>query len=124
MIKLNANDIAFIKKQLTLPGNDPRNAPGGTIIDNTGIRDVQGIGNNVLNPTWGAADQLFSRITTDTTWAQSQGTFNFGPTGLTIDPTPTSYQDRGINLTDAQPRIISNLISSQTGLTHLRHQHR
>jgi Ca2+-binding RTX toxin-like protein len=122
MIKLNANDIAFIKKQLTLPGNDPRNAPGGTIIDNTGIRDVQGIGNNVLNPTWGAADQLFSRITTDTTWAQSQGTFNFGPAGVTIDPTPTSYQDRGVNLIDAQPRIISNLISSQTGLTPLQVQ--
>ena len=122
MIKLNANDIAFIKKQLTLPGNDPRNAPGGSIIDNTGIRDVQGVGNNVLNPTWGDADQLFSRITTDTTWAQSQGTFTFGPTGLTIDPTPTSYQDRGINLIDAQPRIISNLISSQTGLTPLQVQ--
>ncbi|MBV2263526.1 MAG: hypothetical protein KUL79_08195 [Thauera sp.] len=60
---LNQTDIDFIFAQLTLPGNDPRNAPLGTVLDPTGIRDVQGIGNNLANPTWGSADQQFERLT-------------------------------------------------------------
>jgi Ca2+-binding RTX toxin-like protein len=60
---LKQSDIDFIFAQLTLPGNDPRNAPLGTVLDPTGIRDVQGIGNNIANPTWGAADQPFERLT-------------------------------------------------------------
>ena len=45
-LNLSVNDINFIKLQLNLPGNVPL-----TPVDNTGIRDVQGVGNNVFNGT-------------------------------------------------------------------------
>ena len=113
-IKLNQFDIDFILAQLLLPGNDPRNAPFGTILNAYGIRDVAGIGNNVLNPTWESADQLFPRLTVDTTPALAQGTLN---PDFTINWTPTSYAVRNVNLVDTTPRIISNLVSNQDGGT-------
>jgi Ca2+-binding RTX toxin-like protein len=57
-LKLTQLDLSFLLAQLRLPGNTPL-----LPIDPTGIRDVLGTGNNVNNPTWGAADQLFSRDT-------------------------------------------------------------
>nr|WP_292931714.1 peroxidase family protein [Novosphingobium sp. PASSN1] len=107
--------------QLNLPGNVPL-----TPVDNTGIRDVQGVGNNVFNPTWGSADQLFPRLTL-ASYVDAMGTFSFAQNGsiiitpATIDA-PVSYATRGINLVDAAPRIISNLVSSQSGLTPLQIQ--
>lgn len=81
-MKLNQQDIDFLFAQLTLPGNDPRNAPLGTVLDPTGIRDVQGIGNNLANPNWGAADYQFPRLT--------------NPTGSTAPPqTSPSQLDLG-----------------------------
>ena len=63
ILRISQADIDFIRAQLLLPGNDPRNLPGGTVLDPFGIRDVRGVGNNIVNPTWGAVDQLFSRVT-------------------------------------------------------------
>lgn len=60
---LSLTDIDFIRLQLDLPGNNPLNAPLGTILDPFGIRDTRGIGNNVQNPLFGTADQLFPRLT-------------------------------------------------------------
>jgi len=71
-MQLNQTDIDFLFAQLTLPGNDPRNAPLGTVNDPTGIRDVSGVGNNVLNPNYGSVDQQFARVT--------------NPTGSTVPP--------------------------------------
>ncbi|MFM1887602.1 MAG: hypothetical protein RL026_2759 [Pseudomonadota bacterium] len=108
-INLSTLDIDFIRAQLTLPGNMPLLA-----IDNTGIRDVQGTSNNVFNPTWGAADQFFPRLTV-ANYGQAQGTFTMGPQGqIVVDPTATAYSVRGVNLVDANPRLISNLVADQS----------
>jgi len=116
-LRISQADIDFILAQLRLTGNDPRNLPGGTLLDPFGIRDVRGVGNNILNPTWGAVDQLFSRVTVDSTAPDAQGTFTFGQQGAVINWTPTSYAQRGINLVDTTPRTISNLVSNQDGGT-------
>jgi Ca2+-binding RTX toxin-like protein len=111
---LNQTDIDFLLAQLTLPGNDPRNAPLGTALDPTGIRDVAGVGNNVLSPTWGAADQLFVRVTTPV-FGQAEGTVVFGgPQGPVITPGTPGYETRNINLVDTSPRVISNLVADQS----------
>jgi len=116
-IRLDQTDIDFIWNQLRLPGNDPRNLPGGTLLDPFGIRDVRGVGNNILNPTWGAVDQLFPRVTVDSTPPNAQGSFTFSQQGPVISWTPVSYAQRGINLVDTTPRTISNLVSNQDGGT-------
>jgi len=121
---LNAADLDFIYFQLTLPGNDPRRAPLGTQLDPWGIRDVQGIGNNLLNPVWGAADQLFPRLVASS-WSQAQGSYTVGPFGFVQNLTPISYATRAlfdgvagrwnpVNLIDATPRQISNLVANQS----------
>ena len=112
-IKLTQADIDFIWAQLTLPGNDPRQAPLGTILDPLGIRDVAGVGNNVTNPLFGSTDQLFPRLTTPQ-WRDADGTFTFGQTGLSIVDNPTSYADRDVNLVDYDARVISNLVADQS----------
>ena len=57
-LNLSPFDLSFLLAQLRLPGNRPL-----LPIDPTGIRDVLGTSNNVNNPTWGTADQLFTRET-------------------------------------------------------------
>ena len=109
---LDSTDIAFILNQLRLLGNDPRTTQGGTILDPRGIREVQGIGNNLLNPSWGNADTLFPRLTQQH-WQSSEGTFTFGRSGLAVNPTPTSYSVRDVNVVDSNPRVISNLVANQ-----------
>jgi Ca2+-binding RTX toxin-like protein len=109
---LTQADIDFLWTQLRLPGNNPLNAPLGTILDSFGIRDVRGIGNNVTNPLFGAVDQLFPRVTA-AHWRDASGTFTFGQTGLNIVNTPTSYAVRDVNLVDTSARTISNLVASQ-----------
>jgi Ca2+-binding RTX toxin-like protein len=109
-MKLIKTDLQYLWEQVTLPGNRGLNA-----LDNRGIRDVQGVGNNWFNPYFGAADQLFPRLTT-ASWTSAEGSFVFTQTGPVFDFTPVSYQQRNINLTDSSPRIISNLLSDQEGL--------
>ena len=110
---LSLADIDFIRQQLDLLGNNPLNAPLGTILDPLGIRDTQGVGNNVQNPFFGNADQLFPRLTTPS-YRFSEGAFSFGPTGLTFAAKPVSYAVRDVNLYDSSPRIISNLVANQS----------
>ncbi|MEB3265959.1 MAG: peroxidase family protein, partial [Cyanobacteriota bacterium] len=65
-IQTNLLDLQFLLAQLRLPGNSPFNvlpAGTGTALDPFGLRTTQGVGNNIFNPTWGAADQLFTRVT-------------------------------------------------------------
>ncbi len=120
-MQLNQTDIDFIFAQLTLPGNNPLRGVLGTAVDPTGIRDVQGIGNNVSNPTWGSADQLFPRLV-GSSYVNADGTVDF-----TAGPNPfvdvaTSYANRTVDLYDTDPRLISNLVSNQAGLTELQVQ--
>lgn len=120
-MQLNQTDIDFILAQLTLPGNNPLRGVLGTAVDPTGIRDVQGIGNNVSNPTWGSADQLFPRLV-GSSYVNADGTVDF-----TAGPNPfvagaTSYANRTVDLYDTDPRLISNLVSSQAGLSELQVQ--
>jgi len=173
-LNLTQQDIVFLLTQLRLPGNVPL-----LPIDATGIRDVKGIGNNINNPTWGAADQLFTRDTYNAftfnrtlaqaaaqqagtgavnfpLWTQTnaagvilrgwgnQGAVNWSrTTGSTsigggfslvlpvagavrgsqpvINPgNVIDYAVRGTNIYDARPRIISNLVNNQAGLTALQ----
>jgi len=117
-MNLNQADIDFILAQLTLPGNNPLQGVLGTALDPTGIRDVQGIGNNVSNPTWGGADQLFPRLVTSS-YVNADGTVDFTLQGSPLVSNGTSYADRTVDLYDTTPRLISNLLSSQTGLSDL-----
>ena len=113
-IDLSMLDIEFIKANVQLPGNIPPNP-----LSNAGIRDTQGVGNNLFNPTWGAADQIFARVT-PAQYSNAQGSFTMGPQGqINTTMTPTSYSVRGINLVDAEPRIISNLVSDQSDVSKL-----
>lgn len=111
-MKLLQTDIDFILAQLTLPGNNPLNAPGGlgTILDSTGIRNTQGVGNNVLNPTWGSADQPFPNLV--------KQVFGTDQNGVSYSTTDT-IGNRGVVLTDSRPRVISNLVANQDGLSTL-----
>ncbi len=57
-ITLDFTDLLFALAQLRLPGNTPL-----TPLDPTGIRDTQGVSNNIANPLYGNADQPFTRDT-------------------------------------------------------------
>ena len=114
-MKLIQKDLDFIFAQLTLPGNVPL-----TPIDSTGIRDVQGVGNNRFNPYFGTADTLFPRLTSKSyDYSAKTGAFTaqFNADGTITpiyDPSATiDYSVRGQTIIDASPRIISNLVVKQ-----------
>lgn len=102
-MKLTLTDLDFWWNQINLPNNTP-----AFPTDPTGLRNVAGVGNNVSNPSWGSANQIFPRLTT-AVWRNAQGTLNaqFRPV-----MTPTSYQVRGVNLVDSQPRNVSNWVAN------------
>lgn len=113
-MKLIQTDIDFILAQLRLPRNVPPNP-----LDPFGIRDVQGIGNNVANPTWGSADTLFPRLSTPdfTLSTVIDGTFTAdfsfltGISNVRFDATAdVNYTVRNTTIIDASPRIISNIV--------------
>jgi len=136
-MQLNQTDIDFLFAQLTLPGNDPRNAPLGTVNDPTGIRDVAGVGNNVLNPTWGNTSLAFPRVTGNASvpgdvpnlvpapapaidpnastpnFANGFTPSNLTPPGSITPRTGISYPAGNGNITDADARVVSNLIANQ-----------
>jgi Ca2+-binding RTX toxin-like protein len=179
-IQLLLGDYNFLLAQLTLANNQPV-----LQTDPTGIRNLTGGGNNILNPTWGSVDTPFSRFTFNSYFGGLRGngntysnfgatlgpiTFDWGPSlfglaymgyasqgatnaygfafnndlnyakqyggftkvatdlstagsGYAYDPTYTvDYSVRGINITDASARLISNLISNQADKTLLQVQ--
>lgn len=81
-IQLLLGDYNFLLAQITLVGNQPV-----LQTDPTGIRNLSGGGNNVLNPTWGSADTPFSRFSFN---AFKAGLRNSGSTytgfGSTLGP--------------------------------------
>ncbi len=100
---LNAGDLRFIFRQIEIAqahaGGGQLFGPGPNQVNDPrlpfGLRTVDGSFNHLLagQTQWGAADQLFPRMTT---------AFNhpgYTPTGNVVDP---------------QPRVITNLIADQT----------
>jgi beta-lactam-binding protein with PASTA domain/Ca2+-binding RTX toxin-like protein len=106
---LDAGDIRFILQQIKiaeshvagnqLVGPGPNQLPEARLP--FGLRTVDGTFNNLTpgRTTWGAADQVFPRLTTP----------NYGPA-----QNGTSYVQNSGTVVDAAPRIISNLIVDQS----------
>ena len=57
-LQLLLGDYNFLFIQITLPNNQPV-----LQTDPTGIRKLDGSGNNILHPTWGSSDTPFTRFT-------------------------------------------------------------
>ena len=106
---LDAGDLRFIYHQIEIAQAHAAGGqlfgPGANQVNEVrlpfGLRTVDGSFNH-LNPDqtdFGAADELFPRLTTPDFRAAEAG---------------TSYEQRNGQVTDSQPRIISNLIVDQT----------
>jgi hypothetical protein len=120
------SDLAFILKQIKIAEAHVANTTSGTgpcgaLVGNGpnqlaspllsfGLRTVDGSCNN-LQPdqeTFGAADQLFPRLTTAVFKAAESNPPLFGP------PAASSYAQKTGNVFDTQPRTVSNLVVDQT----------
>ena len=75
-----------------------------------GLRTVDGSCNNLLadRQSYGAADQVFPRLTTPVFADAESVPAGFGPSA------PTSYKQKSGSVFDSEPRVISNLIVDQT----------
>ena len=98
------SDLEFILAQIKISeahaGGQPLFGPGGLIPsynNSLGLRTVDGTYNNLLNPTWGAADQQFTELLPP----------QFRP-GYNPSNDPSSV------VIDSSIRTISNLIVDQT----------
>jgi Ca2+-binding RTX toxin-like protein len=155
LLELTLIDLAFLQTQVTLPFNLPL-----IPTDATGVRDSQGVTNNVINPLYGAADSPFTRLTFNafTTNTRNNGlawndsftnpgnltpfTFNWGVAGTSLNYSKhlggfvtnlttnvTTYNAANlvdysvrnpltgpVNIFDANPRLISNIINNQDDL--------
>ncbi|SDM55359.1 Ca2+-binding protein, RTX toxin-related [Cryobacterium flavum] len=124
---VTTSDLAYILKQIkiaeahaatatpanpcgTLVGSGPNQIPDR--LSSYGLRTVDGSCNNLIagRETYGAADQLFPRLTTPIFNDADPITSSF-PVGA---PGPTSYKQKSGSVVDSQPREISNLIVDQT----------
>ncbi|MDV8146954.1 peroxidase family protein [Arthrobacter sp. B10-11] len=118
-------DLAFILKQIkiaeahvanttsetgpcgALLGTGPDQLPSPLV--SLGLRTVDGTCNNLVpgQETFGAADQVFPRLTSATFRPAESGSLGGAPA-------PTSYEQKSGNVFDSQPRVISNLVVDQT----------
>ncbi|MEQ1485660.1 peroxidase family protein [Methyloglobulus sp.] len=123
---VSAADLSFILKQIkiaefhaanttsetglcgALVGDGP-NQISSTLLS-FGLRTVDGSCNNLEQgqTKFGAADQVFPRLTVPNFNKQAEDSGVFGPPGL------TSYNQTSGAVVDSQPRMISNLIVDQT----------
>ena len=90
----------------------------GTPIDpllSVGLRTVDGSFNNLLNPKLGAADQVLPRLLTPEFLNEADGdVMPLGPPGSGAPTITNNNYNTHTSVADADPRIISNLISDQT----------
>ena len=104
-VKFTRLDLNYILAQIQMAeaGQPPVNP-----LLSFGLRTVDGTGNNLVagQGTFGSTDQLFPTVTDPL--LQNAGSFGPG------QPT-TSYTQTTGYVVDGQPRLISNLISDQTG---------
>ncbi|WP_260680590.1 peroxidase family protein [Arthrobacter sp. KBS0703] len=123
---ITPSDLSFILKQIkiaeahvanttsatgpcgALIGTGPNQIPSPLVSQ--GLRTVDGSCNNLQagQETFGAADQLFPRLTTPVFKGAENSPPAFGPSQ------PTSYAQKKGNVFDSEPRVISNLIVDQT----------
>ena len=106
---LDANDLRFIYRQIQIAENhasgEPLFGPGANQVPEVrvpfGLRTVNGQYNNLVvgQEKFGSSDQVFPRMTRPQFQAAAAG---------------TTYNSKTGQVTDPQPRIISNLISDQT----------
>ncbi|WP_253905251.1 peroxidase family protein [Arthrobacter sp. H14] len=122
---VNASDLAFILKQIKIAEAHVANTtsdtgPCGALVGtgpnqiatpliSHGLRTVDGSCNNLQagQESFGAADQVFPRLSSPSYTAAESGSLG-GP------PAPSSYAQKSGNVFDSQPRTISNLIVDQT----------
>src|SRR3954454_1705144 len=122
---VNAADLGFILKQIqiserhaaTFTATDPCGTLVGPAADQIpdrltsyGLRTTDGSCNNLFpgRETFAASDQVFPRLTTPDFRAAE-----VAPPGFPGAGTQTTYKGGG-NVTDSQPRVVSNLIVDQT----------
>ena len=109
--RLNLQDLIHIARMIRIAENhartgqllDQQGNPIGNLVP-WGLRTVSGQFNNLNNPTAGSADQVMPRLLTTTLSSAD----NNPRTGQ-----PTSYEQTAGSVYDAQPRVISNLLSDQ-----------
>ena len=121
------SDLSFILKQVKIAEAHVRNTtsatgPCGALVGNGpnqipsplvsyGLRTVDGSCNNLIagQERFGAADELFPRLTTpEFTNAEPV------PVGFPGAGSPTTYQSKSGFVFDSEPRTVSNLIVDQT----------
>jgi Ca2+-binding RTX toxin-like protein len=97
------SDLEFILQQIEIAEAHAAGEDLPTLVGDPtspfGLRTVDGSFNNLTNPTLGAADQVFPRMTTPEFRDAADG---------------TSFAQTQGDVTDPQPRLISNLVSDQT----------
>ena len=123
---VSPSDLKFILKQIKISENHVANTtsatgPCGALLGtgpdqiaspmlSFGLRTVDGSCNNLQagQQNYGAADQLFPRLTTPTFRNAEDSPPGFGPSH------PTSYTQTSGSVFDSSPRLVSNLIVDQT----------
>ena len=111
------SDLEFILQQILIAEQHAAGADLTTLVPNAfvpfGLRTVDGSFNNLFpgNEDFGAADELFPRLTDPFFRDDQDGdSIDLGPGGVV---TNTDYGQAG-DVADADPRIVSNLIVDQT----------
>jgi Ca2+-binding RTX toxin-like protein len=111
------NPVAITQVRLDANGNPTTDESFPLVINNPlvpyGLRTVNGSYNNIVPGSEynGSADQIMPRLLDPVFLNDQDGdTYGSGPTAVTN----TNYGNIGQNVADADPRIISNLISDQT----------
>ncbi|WP_223543100.1 peroxidase family protein, partial [Pseudomonas sp. GL-B-12] len=102
-VRYTQSDLAFILDQIKIAEHNAAGENLVSLLPNIrmpfGLRTVEGTENNLLHPEFGAADNVFPRLTTPDFRTADAGTSYTQTSGLVID---------------SQPRTISNLIVDQT----------
>ncbi|MDN3524741.1 peroxidase family protein [Halomonas sabkhae] len=125
-VKLNQHDLEFILKQIKIAEAHVAGTPLDQLLAQPhlpyGLRTVDGSLNNITpgRELWGAADQIMPRAMQPHYMNEDDDSFhdmiNNNDYGVVGEETGSMAQNGGHtgNVVDADPRIISNLISDQT----------
>lgn len=125
MANFNREDLDFVLKQIVIAEADSAAQIAGRFNDlpalvgsplvPDGLRYVDGSYNNLLpgQKLFGAADQVFPRLLTPSYRSGESVPTGFGAPNQPVGSSTSYTQTSGL-VFDAQPRVISNLISDQT----------
>ena len=113
MVTFDRSDLEHILRQIQMAENDqPPVSPHLAF----GLREVSGTSNNTVpgQDTFGAADQIFPRLTDPLLLDGQALPFDPDGPGGQAAGDATSYLQTGGFVADGDPRTISNLIADQT----------